>query len=211
MLFGGALSPETVTALGLSTRPQAAPKPTPAATAPAGPKPSDGALQIPRHPAARFAPGRLPDGRHQRRTPTTRWARPCANCTISAAMRWRATSRSQPVIDGVEGTFTKAPSQRSRRGEVHRQRSGQAAAGRHAAPQRLARGQDRSARAERPSRTPPSSPRRKSKLSKKPQTAIRHRNRPGHHQLRAGLRRNPAGCRPVRTGQRAAAGRFRSW
>ena len=58
------------------------------------------------------------------------------------------------------------------------------------------------------SRTPPSSPPRKSKSSKKTlRTAIRHRNRSRHHQLRARLRGDPRRRRPVRARERAAAGR----
>ena len=51
-----------------------------------------------------------------------------------------------PVIDGVEGTYAKAPAQDAESGEVRRQCAGQAPGRRNAAPQGMARHQGRSAR-----------------------------------------------------------------
>jgi hypothetical protein len=108
MLFGGALSPETVAALGLSTRPQAAPKPAPAA-APAGPKPSDGALQflgiLQRD--SRLVDFLMEDISGYQDDQIGAAVRELHDQCRDAVNRYVTL---QPVIDGVEGTFAKAPS-----------------------------------------------------------------------------------------------------
>ena len=124
--------------------------------------------------------------------PTTRSARPSANCTTSAATPWSATSRLQPVIDGVEGTFAKAPSTDPQRGEVLGNVPGQAAHRRHSAPQRMARGQGRPARPRRQAgRRHHRSRGNRNRVRRNIASPIRYRNRPRNHQLRAGLRRDP--------------------
>lgn len=107
ILFGGALAPETVSALGLSPRPQAAPKPA-AAPAPTA-KPSDGALQM---LAILQRDSRLVDFLMEDISGFQ-------DDQIGAAVRelhdqcrdsMARYVKLEPVIDGVEGTFVKAPS-----------------------------------------------------------------------------------------------------
>src|SRR5579862_6051060 len=109
LLFGGALSPETVAALGLSTRPQAAPRPAPAATAPTGPKPSDGALQflgiLQRD--SRLVDFLMEDISGYQDDQIGAAVRELHDQCRDAVNRYVTL---QPVIDGVEGTFAKAPS-----------------------------------------------------------------------------------------------------
>ena len=116
-------------------------------------------------------------------------------------------SRSRPVIDGVEGTYAKAPAQDPNRGEVRRQCAGQAARRRHPAPQGLARHQGRPARPAGKAGRHASSPPRKSKSSKKTsEPQVRHRHRPRHHQLRRSpTRKSRADADPFAPAERAAA------
>lgn len=107
ILFGGALAPATVSALGLSQRAQAAPKPA-AAPAPAA-KPSDGAMQM---LAILQRDSRLVDFLMEDISGFQ-------DDQVGAAVRelhdqcrdsMARYVKLEPVIDGVEGTFVKAPS-----------------------------------------------------------------------------------------------------
>ena len=75
-----------------------------------------------RHPAARFATARLPDGRH-RPIPTTRSAPPCAASTTSAAIRLRAISTSARSSTASKAR-TRSPPRRPERREIPWQRAG---------------------------------------------------------------------------------------
>ena len=108
LLFKGSLSPETVSALGLAPKAHPAPKPAAAAAAPAV-KSSDGALQILgiMQRDARLIDFLMED------------IGPYSDDQIGAAVRelhdqcrdsMARYVKLEPVIDGVEGTFAKAPS-----------------------------------------------------------------------------------------------------
>jgi hypothetical protein len=106
ILFSGALSPETLADLGLA-KPQAAPPPKPAAAAPVA-RTSDGALQM---LAILQRDSRLIDFLMEDITSYS-------DDQIGAAVRELHDQcrdsvgryvTLQPVIDGVEGTFAKAP------------------------------------------------------------------------------------------------------
>jgi hypothetical protein len=109
LLFKGSLSPETISALGLAPKTQAAPRA--AATAAAAPamKISDGALQM---LAIMQRDSRLIDFLMED-------IGPYSDDQIGAAVRelhdqcrdsMARYVKLEPVIDGVEGTFAKAPS-----------------------------------------------------------------------------------------------------
>lgn len=107
ILFGGALAPATVSALGLSPRAPAAPKPGAAPAPPA--RPSDGALQM---LGILQRDSRLVDFLMEDISGFQ-------DDQIGAAVRELHDQcrdsmgryvKLEPVIDGVEGTFVKAPS-----------------------------------------------------------------------------------------------------
>lgn len=109
LLFKGSLSPETVSALGLTPKAQAAPKPASTAAAAPTVKSSDGALQI---LGIMQRDARLIDFLMEDIGPYT-------DDQIGAAVRelhdqcrdsMARYVKLEPVIDGVEGTFAKAPS-----------------------------------------------------------------------------------------------------
>lgn len=107
MLFRGALSPDTLTALGLSPRPQAAAKPA----APAAPvaKTSDGALQILGilQRDSRLVDFLMEDISSYQDDQVGAAVRELHDQCRDAMNRY---VKLEPVIDGVEGTFAKAPS-----------------------------------------------------------------------------------------------------
>lgn len=107
ILFGGALAPATVTALGLGARPQAAPKPA-AAAAPAV-KTSDGALQMLGilQRDSRLIDFLMEDISAYQDDQVGAAVRELHDQCRDAVNRYVTL---QPVIDGVEGTFAKAPS-----------------------------------------------------------------------------------------------------
>lgn len=107
ILFGGALAPATLSTLGLSARAQAAPKP--AAAPPPAARTSDGALQM---LAILQRDSRLVDFLMEDISGFQ-------DDQIGAAVRELHDQcrdsmgryvKLEPVIDGVEGTFVKAPS-----------------------------------------------------------------------------------------------------
>jgi hypothetical protein len=107
MLFSGALAPATLSALGLSARAQGAPKPAAASVAAA--KPTDGALQM---LAILQRDSRLVDFLMEDISGFQ-------DDQVGAAVRelhdqcrdsMARYVKLEPVIDGVEGTFVKAPS-----------------------------------------------------------------------------------------------------
>jgi hypothetical protein len=109
LLFSGELSPETITALNLTTRSTPTPKTAPAAAAPAT-RTADGALQI---LSILQRDSRLIDFLQED-------IAPYSDDQIGAAVREiHDQSRDAiaryvtltPVIDGVEGTYAKAPAQ----------------------------------------------------------------------------------------------------
>jgi hypothetical protein len=106
MLFRGALSPDTLTALGLSARPQAAAKPA-AAAAPAV-KTSDGALQILGilQRDSRLVDFLMEDISGYQDDQVGAAVRELHDQCRDAVNRY---VKLEPVIDGVEGTFAKAP------------------------------------------------------------------------------------------------------
>ena len=164
LLFGGVLSDEVITELGLTKKSVVPVKP--AAPPPPARTTSDGALQI---LGILQRDSRLIDflmedisalRRRSDRRRRARAARPVPRC--AGALRDAAAGDRRRGRHVRQGAI-----ERSERREVRRQRPGQAAGGRHAAAQRLARRQGRPAGARRASRTPPSSRPRKSKSSKK--------------------------------------------
>ena len=107
ILFGGALAPATLTALGLS-RPQAAPKPAAAAPAPAA-KTSDGALQMLGilQRDSRLVDFLMEDISGFQDDQIGAAVRELHDQCRDSMTRY---VKLEPVIDGVEGTFVKAPS-----------------------------------------------------------------------------------------------------
>jgi hypothetical protein len=108
LLFGGELSGETLTALGLSKRTAAA-KPAAAAAAPAARTTSDGALQILGilQRDARLVDFLMEDIASYSDDQVGAAVRELHDQCRDAVARYVTL---QPVIDGVEGTFAKAPS-----------------------------------------------------------------------------------------------------
>ena len=108
LLFGGALSPETVQDLGLSARPAAAPKPA-AAPAAAVVRTSDGALQILGilQRDSRLVDFLMEDITSYQDDQIGAAVRELHDQCRDAVNRY---VKLEPVIDGVEGTFAKAPS-----------------------------------------------------------------------------------------------------
>jgi hypothetical protein len=116
ILFGGTLSSEAMTALGLTRRSgSAAPSKTPAAAAsappaaPTGPRPSDGALQILGilQRDSRLVDFLMEDIASYSDDQVGAAVRELHDQCRDAIARYVTL---QPVIDGVEGTFAKAPS-----------------------------------------------------------------------------------------------------
>ena len=147
LLFGGELSDGVLADLGLTKKPAAPPKPV--APPPPAHTTADGALQflgiLQRD--SRLVDFLMEDIKSYSDDQVGAAVRELHDQCRDAVARYVTL---QPVIDGVEGTFAKAPSSRPQRRQVCRQRSREAAGGRHAAAQRLARGQDRSARTSGP-------------------------------------------------------------
>ena len=114
LLFGGELSAETLTALNLTRRDAAASRPTPktaAAAAPAAPvvKTADGALQILGilQRDSRLVDFLMEDIGSYSDDQIGAAVRELHDQCADAVKRYVTL---QPVIDGVEGTFAKAPS-----------------------------------------------------------------------------------------------------
>ena len=215
LLFSGELSAEILIALDLSRRSRAAPKAAaPAPAAPAAPtvRASDGALQI---LAILQRDSRLVDFLMED-------IAGYADDQIGAAVRELhdqcrdALARYvtlQPVIDGVEGTLRQGavaaipnlvkfvgnvPAKPPAGGTLRHKGWRAAKVDLPALPAKQDAVDHRA--------------RRKSKSSKKTQPAKYVIGIDlGTTNSRAGLRGDPAGRRPVRAGQRAAAGRFRNW
>ena len=108
LLFGGELSGKTLTALGLSKRTAAAPA-KPAAPAPAARTTADGALQILGilQRDARLVDFLMEDIASYSDEQVGAAVRELHDQCRDAVARYVTL---QPVIDGVEGTFAKAPS-----------------------------------------------------------------------------------------------------
>jgi len=107
ILFSGALKPETITELGLSRREAVAPKPA-AAPAPPAIKSSDGALQILgiMQRDARLIDFLMEDISAYSDDQIGAAVRELHDQCRDSISRYVTLS---PVIDGVEGTFAKAP------------------------------------------------------------------------------------------------------
>ena len=107
ILFGGALSPEALTTLNLTRREAAAPKPAAAPPPPA--KPSDGALQILGilQRDSRLVDFLMEDIASYSDEQVGAAVRELHDQCRDSVARYVTL---QPVIDGVEGTFAKAPS-----------------------------------------------------------------------------------------------------
>jgi hypothetical protein len=108
LLFSGALSPETISALGLQPRAQA---PAPKAAAPAAPvvKTSDGALQVLGilQRDSRLLDFLMEDISGYQDDQIGAAVRELHDQCRDSVNRYL---KLEPVIDGVEGTFAKAPS-----------------------------------------------------------------------------------------------------
>ena len=107
ILFGGALAPATLSALGLSPRAQAAPKP--AAAPPPAARPSDGALQMLGilQRDSRLVDFLMEDISGFQDDQIGAAVRELHDQCRDSVARY---VKLEPVIDGVEGTFVKAPS-----------------------------------------------------------------------------------------------------
>jgi len=110
LLFGGALSPELISDLGLAPKPVKPAKPEkPAAPPPPAFKPSDGALQILgiMQRDSRIIDFLMEDISSYEDDQVGAAVRAMQTAARDALVRYVSLA---PVIDGVEGTFTKPPS-----------------------------------------------------------------------------------------------------